>query len=290
MKHVLSLILFISFVLTINAQQRLDLDLKKENGHLYFSAQIAGINSEIMLESGIPALLIGRTFYDKYMSDSGLAIEASQSKIRLLNSVYSIDYKATGRISIESFIYDGPIFIVNGYDGISMPIQNIHHPADSSSIIEIDIQRNRFSVMSREKTNESEGKSFPLSFDSQFGFPIISAEIQIETPSGTAELHGNLIVDFGNPLPLFLMKHNENLSKAIQDGILTIHDAYNSKGDVVAQGIYAEKLCICGKIFEKSSIGITDKMQNISQLGFLGIPFFDKPVIFDFDRKLMILK
>lgn len=132
-------------------------------------------------------------------------------------------------------------------------------------------------------------QTFPLTFDAEMGFPLISADIKIETEENIVQLKEDLIIDFSNPMPLFMMKQHPSLTEIIQDGRIKIHDAYEPNGTIVAQGIYANKLIICNQTFENCTIGITDKMRSLSQLGFLGLPFFSIPVIFDFSNGIMIM-
>ncbi len=57
----------------------------------------------------------------------------------------------------------------------------------------------------------------------------------------------------------------------------------------MAQGIYADQVSLFGQKYHDVSIGVTDKMQSLSHMGFLGIPFFSSPVVFDFDRGYMMV-
>lgn len=287
MKRFIFCIFVLFLTVQANAQHRVDFDLKKEKNHFYFSANIAGENVDVMLESGIPAFLIGKSFFERHLGEIGFDFNVSQTKIRLLNSLYAVIYQKNGRIDFDSVYYEGPIFILDNFNGLSLPIQYFHNASDGSSIVEVNIPENRFSVLPSQELKGA--KTFHLSYDAEMGFPLISAEITIETSAGVVELSEDLIVDFGNPMPLFLMKQNKSLETLVQDGKITLHDAFDPVGNVIGKGIYAEKLVICGQIFEKCSIGITDKMSNIKQFGFLGIPFFNSSVIFDFSNGLMIM-
>lgn len=42
--------------------------LNSNNGHLFMTADICGEQREIMVESGIPALLIGQDFYERALA------------------------------------------------------------------------------------------------------------------------------------------------------------------------------------------------------------------------------
>ena len=80
------------------------------------------------------------------------------------------------------------------------------------------------------------------------------------------------------------------MTRAIENGEIELKDAYNKQGEVVAQGIYANDVCLFGREYHDISIGVTDKMQSIKQLGFLGTRFFSSPVVFDFDKGTMLIQ
>ena len=117
---------------------------------------------------------------------------------------------------------------------------------------------------------------------------IVRADISLSGSKGKqVRLKEDLIIDFGNPMLLFLMKQHKSFTRLMNRGQIELHDAYNADGVLVAQGLYSENTVICRKTFGETSIGVTDKMKSIGQFGFLGIPFFNVPVIFNFDKMEM---
>ena len=137
--------------------------------------------------------------------------------------------------------------------------------------------------------SENTGKCYKLHLDKKTGFPIVKAELKISSQENYAKLKGNLIVDFGNPMLVFLMSQHRSVSKAIKNGKVTPQDAHDANGNVVAQGIYAETIIVCGQEYNDVSIGLTGKMTAIKELGLLGIPFFNSAVAFDFDKGRMFV-
>ena len=268
------------------AQERFDLE--KRGGHFYFTAEINAIPVEIMLESGIPALLVGESVYDTCLKSHDLAFQPSKQKIRLLNNLYNIIYRAEGEIMIGGALYDGPIFILEGFDGVSIPIQYLKDPITKRRMMTVDLKNNYLLVGRAE--DGVHGRKFNLSFDKELGFPLVSAKMKVATPDGSSTLKGNLIVDFGNPMLLFLLKQHASIAEAIDKGAIELKNAYNKQGQLVAQGIYANSVALFGRQYNDISIGVTDKMPAIEQLGFLGVQFFASPVMFDFDKGVMIMK
>ena len=60
--------------------------------------------------------------------------------------------------------------------------------------------------------------------------------------------------------------------------------------DVIFGGPSCQGFSRAGRSFEGKSIVVTDKMPAIEQLGFLGIPFFQKTVVFDFSGGVMMVQ
>lgn len=260
---------------------------RKTDGHYYFKAPVCGSETEIMLESGIPALLVGKGFFENEMRDSGLTFSSSSSKIRLLNNVYSIVFRSNGKLQIGNAIYDGPIFILEDYDGISLPIQYLKDSKTGKAIVSIDLKEGYLSIGDNASM---EGKKYKLTYEEDSGRPLVDADFTIETQEGTSSLKGKLIIDFGNPMLLFLIKQHESLGKAIKAGKMELKDARNAKGEVVSQGIFAKSIKLFSREYNDVSVGIIGNYKTNKQLGFLGTPFFQSPVVFDFDNKVMMTK
>lgn len=283
--NIITFIVSILFCASSYGQNVHSYELNSKNGHLFMNADICGERSEIMVESGIPALLIGQDFYERALAGRDLEFEPSQAKIRLLNNLYEITYKANGELQIGWDKYCGPIFILKDFDGISLPVQNLHGET-GRRMVSVDILNGRLSTG---EFAESTGKCYRLHLDKKTGFPIVKAEMAISSQENKAVLKGNLIVDFGNPMLIFLMSQHKSVNKAVKKGRIIPQDARDADGNIVAQGIYAEAVTVCGQEYNDVSIGLTGKMTAIKEMGFLGIPFFNSAVAFDFDNGRMFV-
>jgi len=260
-------------------------ELVSRDGHFYFTADICGERSEVMVESGIPALLVGLEFYERSLAGVDLVVEPSKARIRLLNNVYEIAYKTDGELQIGQDRYRGPIFILKDFDGISLPIQNLYGDSGHRTV-SVDILKGWLTIG---EAVENRGKCYRLRLDKETGFPVVKGEVAISFLDKTAVLKGGLIVDFGNPMPVFLMSGHKSVRKAVKKGNLQPQDALDADGNVVAQGVYAEVATICGQAFKDVSVGLTGKMTSIKEMGFLGLPFFKSAVAFDFDKGKMFV-
>lgn len=288
---VVSILAFLlSFTYSLIAQERVDFDLTKVNDHFFFQTKsVQGNSLQIMLESGLPAFLVNRDFYEQ--NRSAIHFDASDSKIRLLNELYHISFVADGKVNVGEAVYEGPIFVLDDFVGYRMPIQYLGLPSDSTALVLVDLPNGRLSVLPRNCVDVETRliASIPMEIDKRIGFPVVKDTIIVESDSSTFALYGRLIVDFGSPMLLFLRKQHSSIMEAIDQGLLALSDAYNQQGVVVSQGFYAQNVTLLGYTFQEMTIGVTDKMPAIDHLGFLGIPFFDKPVLFDFNQGRMML-
>jgi len=89
---------------------------------------------------------------------------------------------------------------------------------------------------------------------------------------------------------LALFKTNKKFSKAIKSGKITLNDARNKEGRIVAQGVYADELQILSKKYQKLSILAQPHWGNKKTLGLIGLPFFQSQVFLDFENHRMIVK
>ena len=290
LKSIVSTLLSLLLAFPLFAKSDIVFPLKMNQGHFYFEADVAKQKVEVMLESGIPALLIGQDFYQQHKSEINIPFQLSKSRIRLLNDLYDIILTGKGRIKIGEAIYEGQIFIVEDYEGIALPVQHLKHPDDHSQLISIDLPQKRLTVKAWSKEAMSDGTRYRMKQDKNLGFPLLESTLRLSTAKGEATLKGNLIVDFGNPMLLFLNGENSQLKKAVANGNIELKDARNKEGKVVAKGIYATKIQLVGDEFDDVMIGVNPNPNNLKHLGYLGIKFFDRPVVFDFARMQMIIK
>lgn len=254
---------------------RFNLD-RHDDGHYYFKATVCGQNSEIMLESGIPALLVGRGFYDKFLKKTGLKFETSDSKMRLMNKVYQIVYQSNGKLSIGKVVYEGPIFVLDEFDGISLPIQFLKPSGNGKKVVTVNLPESYFSVGGELKR---EGTKFKLNYEKKTHRPFINANFTIDG----ATFDGKLLVDLGNPMFLFLFRQHRSVNNAILRGQVELKSGYNAQGQRVSMGFQSKSVKFYGQEYKNLIIGVTGQYKNESEMGFLGTPFFDAPVVFDFD-------
>ncbi len=78
------------------------------------------------------------------------------------------------------------------------------------------------------------------------------------------------------------------MERALADSQVQLKEARDKNGKVVAEGLFADKLTICGRPYNDVSVGV-NKFKSLDECGFLGVKFFTMPAVFDFDKGKMYL-
>lgn len=289
---VLVALLSLTSISTVCADEKRDtvctFNLEKRQGHYFFDADFNEARATFMVESGIPALLVDSAFYVQNEKALGLKnMAADSADIRLHNRLYSIAWSGMEEVRIGDAVYSGRVFILGSYDHIAIPVQNLQSGFSDgkekpSRVVRLDLGSLRIQVL--KKAVQGKGMSFPMRMNGDNGMPVVAAQLVVENGEKTATMEGDFIIDLGNPMLLFLMKQNPAVSRMISDNSLELQEAKNPQGVVVAEGLYAERCTLLGGTFDNVSIGVTDKMKTIKEAGLIGLRFFTKPVLLDFDN------
>lgn len=288
MKFIYYFIAFLSVSLNANSQDNENYiyNLKKINGHYYFDAIVEHQPVEnIMIESGIPGLLIGDSLFNKCFNGLGLKDlnRETDKKIRLLNDVYAIRYIIPQTCQISKGVFTGNVFVLEGYDGLALPIQSLVSSDSTKKYLKIDLNNNQMCFLGESDwKNTADYSVFGLELIN--GMPVIETDVNIVSQNNNGTINkSKYILDFGNGALLFLMKGNENVDKMITSSDIEILTAKNKEGKIVSEGIFADSCTICNRKFENASIGLTDKMKGFQKFsGLIGLKFFTQPVVFDF--------
>ena len=270
-------------------------ELKKASGHYYFDATVDGFPvKDIMVESGIPGLLIGDSLFNECFGDiapKGLRRETGR-KIRLLNDSYAIRHILPLSCRIGGGVFTGKVFVLEGYNGLALPLQSFASADPTKKYLKIDLSSNRMYFMG-ERDWEDKADYNVYRLERIDGMPVIETDVSItsQNVSGTIE-KSKYILDFGNGSLLFLMKGNEDVDRMIASSGIEIQNAADKEGRIVAEGIFADTCTIGGRKFEEASIGLTDKMKSFYKFaGLIGLKFFTRPVVLDFsDNRIYIFR
>lgn len=272
------------------AQTDIVFQLTKEHGHFFCETTLNGVNAKVMVESGVPGLMMSAAFYEAHKDSLQLDVKESDEKIRYLGGLRHIKYTAQGRLQIGGAFFEGPIKIIHEDHAMMIPIQMLHHPLDNSAIVRIDLGKSQLSVCCRKNIQNLSPNVTALNLTyNQFGMPVVTASLDIKADGQKVSITGKFITDMGNASLLFLNKSDTVIEKLVREGKLRLHDARDNRtGKVVAQGVYAEKLSICDRTYKGVSVGVST-FKSLTECGFLGLKFFTMPAVFDFDENKLYL-
>ena len=261
----------------------------KENGHFFIETTVNGVEAKLMFESGVPGLMMGDAFYEAHKEALQMEVKACDEKIRYLNGLYNVTASAEARLRIGDAYFEGPVKIVEGQSDLKMPIHMLHHSADSSSIVRMDLGNSEFRVISRERMQDltKDASAFDISFN-KWGMPVVNTRLSMDVGGRQVTIKGNFIADMGNASLLFLNKSREAVQAALKESGVTLQAARDKNGKVVAEGLYADRLTICGKTNSGVSVGV-HSFKSLDEYGFLGLKFFTMPTVFDFSNQKMYL-
>ena len=272
------------------AQTDIVFKLAKEHGQFFCETTLNGVNTKVMVETGVHGLMMSEAFYEAHKDSLKLQVKESDEKIRHLGGLRHVKYKAQARMQIGGATFEGPVNIIREDHVIMIPIQMLHHPSDSSSIVRIDLEGLQLRVCSRERLQQLTKKSsvWDMTYN-QFGMPVITTSLSIKAYGQRIDITGKFIADLGNASLLFLNRYNPDIDKLAREGKLRLYDARDKRtGEVVAQGFKADNLTVCNRTYKGFTVGVST-FKGLEECGFFGVKFFQTPAAFDFDEKKLYL-
>ncbi len=268
------------------------LDLEQRGAHYFLNTHINGVETSIMLESGVPALLLDMRFYTENKSALNCDFKPFDGKIKLLNRVHDIVLKCDATLQIGDVHYQGPVFILSGNTPPAIPIQFLKSRKDGSSIVKIDLTEGVLEILSRaylREHNKNLQSSYPLQFN-KFGMPVIQCRIGLYLQEKALSLEDDFILDYGNGSHLFLLKGNQAVRSLIDENRLKLSEAKNRAGEVVAEGVLLDSMTLMGRDYKSVSVGITDKLIFDGEAGLIGLKSLQECLIFDIDNDRLYIR
>ena len=283
------LIAHLLMTMPIMAQTDHVFKLTKENGHFFLNTSVNGIDAQLMLESGVPGLMMSDVFYEAHKDSLRMEVKPCNGKIRYLGRIHNIKYTGQARLRIGEAIFEGTVMIADGNHGLLIPINMLRHASNNSGIVRVDLTNSELRICNGQHLARQikDATSFDLTFN-KWSMPVVSSRLDMDVDGRRISLGGNFIVDMGNGSLLFLNKSQANVVKMLNDSQVELKEARNNSGKVVAEGLYADRLSICSRTYKGVSVGISS-FERLDECGHLGLKFFTMPTIFDFDKGKMYL-
>ena len=298
-------VLFTLIAFGLSAQNNTEgetFQLTKQGAHYVFTASINGTaDATILVESGIPALLVDSAFVfsSGILSDMELTV-AEKEKLSLAGRVYKITHKANGTVRIGyNTSYIGEVFVLANYDygpyEVAVPVMYLHNDLDDGSrIVSIDLGNRTLQMLGRASLNaiNTDYSKSNMNTDTYKGMFAIETSMTLDDGIKPRTLSGNFMIDFGNPELLFLIHQTEEVQKFLADNVdMELREATTPSGEVVGQFILTKQCQLCGIAFPDVVVIITKNLPLFTTPGNIGLKFFERThAIFDFDQSVVFMK
>ena len=272
----------------VTAQAQADGDtfqLVKKAGHYLFEASVNGKEgATILVESGIPALLVDSA----YVFESGilegmeLVDTGRKQHLNLGGDEFVITHKAHGTVKIgDNSSFRGDIFVLADYKEryakfyeVALPVMYLHNDLDGGSrIIDLDLGNLRMSMLSRAalKDRKSAYSKSRLNTKTYLGRP----------GCGSVLIRVLSLIDQNRNVQRFLTKNAD----------LDLHDALNPQGKVMARLAFSKQCDLCGVRFPDAVVLFTKNLPLFSTEGDIGLKFFESvDALLDFDKSAVYIK
>jgi hypothetical protein len=275
--------------------------LTRYAGHYMFTADINNVApATVMLESGIPALLVDSAFAFSSGCFKDMQLEPSDRSINLGGNKFRITHTANGTVRIgRNASYRGKIWILADYADhreISIPLQYFYNEADNgSSIVFVDLAGGRMDIYCREHMDSQDIKSWNVSrinTNTYMDMPAVKTTMTIRESGRDRKLKGNYVIDLGNAEVMALFDHNKKVQKYLKSNSdMELHDAKTPNGQVIGRIILSDEFKFMSRTIPDAVILINPTGSNFTSEGLLGLKFFlATPVILDFDRRKLYVK
>ena len=303
------LIAALATLAALSAQAQADgntFQLVKKAGHYLFEAPVNGKEgATILVESGIPALLVDSA----YVFESGilegmeLVDTGRKQHMNLGGDEFVITHKAHGTVKIgNNSSFRGDVFVLAGYKErytkyyeVALPVMYLHNDLDGGSrIVDLDLGNQRMLMLSRAalKTRKSAYSKSRLNTKTYLGMPAIKTTLLLDDGSKTRKLKGNYNIDFGNPEFLFLLQQNRNVQRFLEKNAdMDLRDALNPQGQVMARFAFTDHCDLCGVRFPDAIVMFTKNLPRFTTEGDIGLKFFESvDALLDFDKSVVYMK
>ena len=297
--------LFTLAIMSLSAQDNTEgetFHLTKQGAHYVFKASINGTaDATILVESGIPALLVDSAFVfsSGILSDMELTV-IDKEKLSLAGRVYKITHKANGTVRIgNNTSYVGDVFVLSNYDygpyEVAVPVMYLHNDLDDGSrIVSLDLGNHSLQMLGKTSLNaiNADYSKSNMNTDTYEGMFAIETSMMLDDGIKPRTLSGNFMIDFGNPELIFLLHQTEEVQSFLSDNAdMELREATTPSGEVVGQFILTKQCQLCGIAFPDAVIVITKNLPLFTTPCNIGLKFFERVhAIFDFDQYVVYMK
>ena len=264
--------------------------LTLNDSHYFINAPLNGQgHSNIMLESGIPGILINEENFNKYFTDSlFVAVDSGYTEIKSFYGNHNVNSIRYGKVYIGDVVYEGTIYVIDKYDQIGVPVHLLQSMNDSTNnLVQIDFRNNTLSFIRRDSIIGLKLHQYVMK--EIIPEPIIETTLWLSDRDGhNGVIKGDFILDFGNRTPLFLFYRNSIVSQFLKNNNYSLSTAKDQKGRNVGYGIYANLCKVGNKSVKNVSVGISNRIKISNTMGSIGPSMYASSFLI-FDTKNMLV-
>lgn len=257
-------------------------NLEKNNGHYFTKTSINGYqNVRIMVETGVPALVIDEDNFNKLCSSINCEELTHVDYTTLDSDRRSLNIKKVvkSEVMVGSLLYSGLIYIVEASNHIVVPFHRLTNTLDSTdNLICFNFKRNSIEFVNHKTVNLIDMNGYKIV---QYEpMPIFESKLELtDTDGHNVDFEGKFVFDLGNASNLFLCRRSTlPLLKRNKFKILPSMDAY---GNNIGAGIFVRYCRIGSHKKTGIPIGITNRSWDFENdiIGYVGPSFFNKKII-----------
>ena len=287
MKKIICISFVLSTFLCLFSQSKVDIYENKKNSYMYFQSDINGQGvAEIMIESGVPGLLIGELQFKKYFKTEYAKSSREYTYTKGVKGKHNIIKSFRDTVIIGQYLYVGDVFVLDNYKQIELPLHLLGLPNNMDSvIINVNFDKKYFQVV------DCNGINIKSKYSSKLvGYrptPIVESIVQVEENlDKKGNIEGRFYIDFGNPMQIALF-NNDTVKRFIKDNGLTLNQAVDRNTRRYAGvGLFVRKCSIDSKIFADCHIYIPN-LKIKECIGCLGTNFFKGDLYIDKSSKIV---
>lgn len=280
-RRLILLLIVVGSALSVSGQTEFRL-IREIGGRCSFNAPINGCENDAkFMLSSAHEMVMGSELYDKTFKNTEMELRTvRKTEFNINDKAYKINKVVTGKVRIGDAIFKGSIFVLDGYEDVSVPIHLLQNGVDSTkNIIKMNFKKGELSFVGIEDVDTASMQQFALKKIN--GMPAINTTVTVEDIDGHwGRVSGAFLVKFGSVPLLALLKKNLTVREMLKTSKIEIGTANTRKGKVVGRGIFAEKCVIGNSEFINAAVVLSDKFSK-QFVGIIGLKFFAGDVYLD---------
>ena len=282
----------------ISAEDRV-IPFIEEKERYFVDITVAGEKVHAMLETGASAFNMSEDFYETHKDSLNLTLKPVGD--RMVSDLetkkgYNVLYAGIGTFSIGEVLYHGQVIVTDKPRKYQvLPVQCLHHPSDSSSIIVVDPFKHTLTFKEKAFRYELANKkwtAYPLHRNKKSIKPLLTTTVKIELNHKEYSIQGDFMVDMGCANHLVLSENDKQVVALIDSEEDAIKQSRDDRGHVNGLAFKCERLKLNNDSFHDIWIYVKKKYYapNSKWTGLIGLKAFRGKYAFDWGRNTLYVR